>query len=341
VNIIKKFLLFTAIFLLFIIIKPIEENQFFINLQNNVRDKVEVLLNEDTSFKNNVLKVPKKQEFAVNNIQLNMSQKEVENKIGRPKRVTSNEYGTKWYTYYNDDYQNFLMVSYINNKVNALFSNQNIITSKSKIKYNTPKKVVEQRLGKPVDKITKGRYRFVVKNNEYDVFYKDHIYTTAFYDKHNKNNLTGLLQVSESMENRLQKQYGAPSTTLEKSFEYQNFDLVNAERKQHGLNTLDYSKKISHTARKHSEDMVKNNYFDHTDLNGHSPFDRMKRDGIQFNAAAENLAYGQQSSIYAHEGLMNSLGHRENILNTHVNTLGVGVDFNNKRQPFWTENYAG
>lgn len=45
------------------------------------------------------------------------------------------------------------------------------------------------------------------------------------------------------MENRLQKQYGAPSTTLEKSFEYQNFDLVNAERKQHGLNTLDYSKK--------------------------------------------------------------------------------------------------
>ena len=81
-----------------------------------------------------------KQEFAVNNIQLNVSQKEVENKIGRPKRVTSNEYGTKWYTYYNDDYQNFLMVSYINNKVNALFSNQNIITSKSKIKYNTPKK---------------------------------------------------------------------------------------------------------------------------------------------------------------------------------------------------------
>lgn len=169
-NVIKKFLLFTAIFLLFIIIKPIEENQFFIHLQNNVRDKVEVLLNEDTSYKNNVLKVPKKQEFAVNNIQLNMSQKEVENKIGRPKRVTSNEYGTKWYTYYNDDYQNFLMVSYINNKVNALFSNQNIITSKSKIKYNTPKKVVEQRLGKPVDKIAKGRNRFVVKNDEYDVF---------------------------------------------------------------------------------------------------------------------------------------------------------------------------
>ena len=76
--------------------------------------------------------------------------------------------------------------------------------------------MVEQRLGKPVDKIAKGRNRFVVKMMNM-MFYKDHIYTTAFYDKHNKNNLTGLLQVSESMENRLQKQYGAPSTTLEKA----------------------------------------------------------------------------------------------------------------------------
>ena len=79
--------------------------------------------------------------------------------------------------------------------------------------------------------------------------------------------------------------------------------------------------------------MVKNNYFEHTDLNGHSPFDRMKRDGIQFNAAAENLAYGQQSSIYAHEGLMNSLGHRKYFKYTR-NTLGVGVDFNNKHNHF-------
>lgn len=44
--------------------------------------------------------------------------------------------------------------------------------------------------------------------------------------------------------------------------------------------------------------------------------------------AGENLAYGQQNSIFAHEGLMNSLGHRKNILNTNFSTLGVGVDFN-------------
>ena len=121
--------------------------------------------------------------------------------------------------------------------------------------------------------------------------------------------------------------YGAPSSTLEQSFEYQNYDLVNSERKD-GLNTLSYSKDVSNTTRNHSEDMVKQNYFDHNNLDGESPFDRLKDDDIDFNVAGENLAYGQQNSIFAHEGLMNSLGHRKNILNTNFSTLGVGVDFN-------------
>ncbi len=152
--------------------------------------------------------------------------------------------------------------------------------------------------------------------------------------------MKSLLQVSEKMENRLRYQYGKPSKLLAKSFELQNFDIVNAERKQHGLKTLDYSKDVSHTARKHSVDMVKHNYFDHVNQKKLSPFDRLKKDGIEFNAAGENLAYGQLNSIYAHEGLMNSLGHRKNILNTHFDYLGVGVYFNDRRQPFWTENYT-
>lgn len=325
----------------FILIVPLNESPSLIHLQNDVQAKVSKWMNGDTSVKNNTLKVPKDQEFAINNIQLNTSKSEVEKHLGQPKRVTTNEYGLKWFTYYDGDYNNFVMVSYLNNKVNALYSNQNIITSKSKIKYNTPKEVVEKRLGQPINEVVKGRYRFEVKDDEYDVFHKDHVYSTVFYDKHNNNGVTALLQVSEAMENRLSQQYGAPSSALEKSFEYQNYDLVNAERKQHGLNTLTYSDNLAQTARKHSEDMVKNNYFDHTDLQGNSPFDRLRKDGITFDTAGENLAYGQKSSIFAHEGLMNSLGHRKNILNNDFTTLGVGVDFNKNRQPYWTENYTG
>lgn len=284
---------------------------------------------------------PKKQQFAFNNIQMNMSKSDVEKTLNKPKRATFNEYGTKWYTYYDDDYNNFIMISYMKDKVNALYTNQNIITSKSKIKYNTPKSVVRQRLGEPETEIVKGRVRYEQNNKEYDVFHKNHIYTTVFYDKHRRNNVTAVLQVSDAMENRLKEQYGAPSKSLADSFELQNFDLVNAERKQHQLSTLKYSKQNSETARKHSKDMAKNHYFDHTNLKGQSPFDRLKKDGITFNSAGENLAYGQVSSIYAHQGLMNSIGHRKNILNDTFKILGVGVDFNDEKQPFWTENYTG
>lgn len=284
---------------------------------------------------------PKKQQFAFNNIQMNMSKSVVEKTLNKPKRVTFNEYGTKWYTYYDDDYNNFIMISYMKDKVNALYTNQNIITSKSKIKYNTPKSVVRQRLGEPETEIVKGRVRYEQNNKEYDVFHKNHIYTTVFYDKHRRNNVTAVLQVSDAMENRLKEQYGAPSKSLADSFELQNFDLVNAERKQHQLFTLKYSKQNSETARKHSKDMANNHYFDHTNLKGQSPFDRLKKDGITFNSAGENLAYGQVSSIYAHQGLMNSIGHRKNILNDTFKILGVGVDFNDEKQPFWTENYTG
>ena len=75
---------------------------------------------------------------------------------------------------------------------------------------------------------------------------------------------------------------------------------------------MKYSSAISNTARKHSVNMSED-HFSIIPINKGTPFDRLKMDHIDFNAAGENLAYGQVSSIYAHEGLMNSLGHRKNI----------------------------
>nr|WP_245339146.1 CAP domain-containing protein [Staphylococcus sp. GDY8P120P] len=326
--------------MLIVLITPIKEFAPLESLQQQFKSKVDSW-SSDKPLTENTLKVPDEQDFALNNIQMNMSKEEVEEKLGKAKRVTSNEYGTNWHTYYSDDYRSFVMVSYIKEKVNGLYSNQNVISSKSKIKYNSPKDTVRDRLGDPISTKQKGHINIDVQDSEFDNFKKDNIYTTAFYDKHNQNHLTALLLISEEMENRLQQQYGAPSDNLAKSFELQNFDLVNAERVQHGLNTLDYSTTISDTTRKHSTDMAENNYFNHDNLSGDSPFDRLESDGHDFNAAGENLAYGQQSSIYAHQGLMNSLGHRKNILKKEFRTLGVGVDFNEQRQPYWTENYTG
>lgn len=95
---------------------------------------------------------PKKQQFAFNNIQMNMSKSDVEKTLNKPKELHLMNMAQKWYTYYDDDYNNFIMVSYIKDKVNALYTNQNIITSKSKIKYNTPKSVVIQKIRRTRDR---------------------------------------------------------------------------------------------------------------------------------------------------------------------------------------------
>ena len=76
--------------------------------------------------------------------------------------MTSSVYGTNWYTYYSNDYNQFLMVSYINNHVNALYTNQNLISSKSQIKYDTPKDVVRKDMG-PDSSYKKGKVGFDVK----------------------------------------------------------------------------------------------------------------------------------------------------------------------------------
>ncbi|WP_234019044.1 CAP domain-containing protein [Staphylococcus simulans] len=334
----KRVFGFSFVFLLLALCIPIKETSFMIDIQNQTKAKVQALAANE-SISKEPLKVPDKQDFAFRNIQMNMSQSEVEQQLGKPERVTSNEYGLKWYAYH-DDYQSFVMVSYIDGKVNGIYSNQNVISSKSKIKYGSPKTAVRSRLGDPITSMTKGNYKYQIESDEYDTFDKDGIYTTVFYDKHENNQVTGIMQISKEMENRLTKQYGAPSTSLTYGFEMQNFDLVNAERVQKGLSVLKYSDAISNTARKHSKDMADHHYFDHTNPKGESPFDRMKKDGIDYNSAGENLAYGHQNSIFAHEGLMNSEGHRKNILQSGFKNLGVGVDFNEDRQPFWTENYT-
>ena len=66
----------------------------------------------------------------------------------------------------------------------------------------------------------------------------------------------------------------------------------------------------------------------------------MKADRHDFNAAGENLAYGQQNSICSRR-INEFIRAQKNILNDSFSTLGVGVDFNDQRQPYWTENYTG
>ncbi|EKN62734.1 SCP-like extracellular [Neobacillus bataviensis LMG 21833] len=286
------------------------------------------------------LETPADQVFSIHNIELGATKDEVELNVGQANRETLNEYGTKWYAYHNH-YQNFFMIMYDDkNQAAGLYTNQDLVASNKGIKLGSTKETVRDALGDPLTGIQKGLTIFQIQENaDYDVYLLDDVYVTIFYDKHENNTVTAIQLINKDVEQKKHELYTSASQALKEGFEYQLFDLTNASRVEHQLPILSWDDHVRETARKHSTDMAVHHYFDHTNLKGQSPFDRMKEDHIIFYLAGENLAYGQFSSIFAHEGLMNSLGHRENILRKGYKYLGVGVAFNDQSQPYYTENF--
>jgi uncharacterized protein YkwD len=101
-------------------------------------------------------------------------------------------------------------------------------------------------------------------------------------------------------------------------------EMVNEERVKRGLNPLKADPELTQVARAHSRDMFERGYFAHVNPEGRDPFDRMKAAHIHFMAAGENLALAQTLEI-AHTNLMNSPGHRANILSPAFGRLGIGI----------------
>lgn len=100
--------------------------------------------------------------------------------------------------------------------------------------------------------------------------------------------------------------------------------LVNEERTKAGLPALQADPQALATARAHSQDMFARGYFSHIGPDGASPFDRMRGDGLRFRTAGENLALAPTLPM-AHRGLMNSPGHRANILQPAFGRLAIGI----------------
>lgn len=285
-------------------------------------------------------KITKENGIKLDQITLGMKKSEIEKMHGTAKRVSLNEYNLVWHTYH-ENYQRFVMVSYnIDNKVNAMFTNQPSGDSFLGMQMDSTRDEVHAALGEPLKKLKKGNVVYILPEaGEYDLYLIDENYVTFFYDLHENNTITAIQIVEKSVEKNHLTSFGKPSDELKKGFEFQLFDLTNAARAIRGLPILIYDEAVSETARKHSEDMAIHNYFSHENLEGKSPFDRMEEDGLPFSYAGENLAYGQTSSIFAHEGLMNSTGHRKNILSTDFHQLGVGAAFNEESTPYYTENF--
>ncbi len=115
--------------------------------------------------------------------------------------------------------------------------------------------------------------------------------------------------------------------------------LVNEERAKNGLKPLELSSEISKVARIKSQDMADKNYFNHTSPTYGTPFDMMKKFGISYSAAGENIAKGQTTAQSVMNSWMNSPGHRANILSANFGKIGVGYVIKNGTT-YWTQMFT-
>ena len=124
--------------------------------------------------------------------------------------------------------------------------------------------------------------------------------------------------------------------------------LINTERSQRGLCTLTVDPLLVRTARAHSREMCARDYFDHhSPTPGLStPMDRylsaLKDNGADtpdYLLVGENIYYCSVTNDiynvdYAHRALMNSPGHRANILEPRFQKIGLGI-YKNAQGQFW------
>jgi uncharacterized protein YkwD len=101
-------------------------------------------------------------------------------------------------------------------------------------------------------------------------------------------------------------------------------EMINAERKTAGLPPLKADPELVPVARAHSADMFARSYFSHHSPEGNTPSDRIRKAHVRFLTAGENLALAPTLSL-AHKGLMNSPGHRANILHRAYGRVGIGI----------------
>ena len=112
--------------------------------------------------------------------------------------------------------------------------------------------------------------------------------------------------------------------TVDSEQERQMIEMVNRERTSRGLQALSVDPRLTDVARGKSRDMFDRRYFSHYDPDGKNAADRANAAGIPYNLIGENLAYAPDLAT-AHEGLMNSEGHRANILETRYGRIGIGI----------------
>lgn len=112
-------------------------------------------------------------------------------------------------------------------------------------------------------------------------------------------------------------------------------NLVNEERASRGLSPLAESDALDAIAQERAQEII--TLFSHTRPNGQDVFPMIIASGINYHAAGENIAGGQNTPEWVMDSWMNSTGHRANILNSSFGHIGVGCVTGGKYGIYWVQ----
>ncbi|HQO03216.1 MAG TPA: CAP domain-containing protein [Spirochaetota bacterium] len=124
------------------------------------------------------------------------------------------------------------------------------------------------------------------------------------------------------------------------------FEILNEERKSRGLQPLVYNTDLAGLARIQSTNMLKHNFFSHTDQNGMNPQQRKVRyfpklmGGVGENIAMHYGTSPEEVAVNLMKGWMNSPGHRANILKKSYSHVGVGITQKDAQYFYGTQVFA-
>jgi len=102
-------------------------------------------------------------------------------------------------------------------------------------------------------------------------------------------------------------------------------NLLNQSRQSYGLNTLTENGQLDEAAELKARDMVNNGYFNHVSPNGTTPWYWFSLAGYNYKYAGENLAIGFYDSQDVYNAWLNSLSHKENMLNPVYKEVGTAI----------------
>lgn len=111
-------------------------------------------------------------------------------------------------------------------------------------------------------------------------------------------------------------------------------DAMNRQRAAAGLGPLRLNSKLTAAADDRMHDMFAKHYFDHVSPDGIDPFSWVDRRGYNYTEIGENLAVGYRSAADVVDGWMHSEHHRENVLGSRFDEIGIAIVDASPTRPF-------